>query len=138
MDTRFSGRPVTVMFTPRGSIHEKPSGLTPNGMGKAVSPANSAAETEVRLPACKVTVFAMPTATDPRAIGSSGASTSASAGSKSVLPSQPSVIEPSGARSTPPCVICEAKIFRLPPAESGVAREPEPTIVTEPGVPPWS
>src|SRR6185436_9982840 len=101
--------------------------LSPYGTSSA-APEASTPDAEVMLPARRLIASVIGTAIVVPATGFDGGSRSASDGSKSV-PSQPSVIEPNGARSTPPCTIFDAKTFRLPPAESGVAREPEPVIV---------
>ena len=39
---------------------------------------------------------------------------------------------PKGARSVPSCTMFDPKTFRVPPAESGSGREPEPAMRTEP------
>ena len=55
--TRFSGKPLTVTLNPRGSNHDKPSGLMPKGMTIPL-PEASSADTDVRLPARSVTLLA--------------------------------------------------------------------------------
>ena len=137
MVTRFSGSPLMVTLTPRGSIHEEPSVLNPKGMSIPVPAVPVHAATEVTLPACSVTCVVTGAAMVVPAMGLKGLSSVVVEGSRSV-PSQPSSIVPNGARKVPPCEILDAKIRRLPPAEYGAVRVPEPRMVTAPGCAPLS
>src|SRR5262245_60178890 len=128
----FSCNPLVVMFTPLGSIHEKPSGLRPYGINIPAPDDASTAATDVKLPDFNVTGAVIGIGRVLRDTGSVGESTAGVLEAESNCPSQPSWIEPSGAWTTPPWMIRDAKNPMFPATDVGAAAVPVLPIVIEP------
>ena len=114
------GNPPAVTSTPRGSIHDKPLGVSPKGM------VNPSAETDV-VEAAPKTKFAV--------AGKAAAAPVTALAGAAPDPSHPRVMLPSGARRVPRWSMLAAINRRLPPAESGAPAAPEESTVIDPATP---